>query len=230
MSLITSPSLHPFICLEKIMSKLPLLLAALLASGLSLSVVAETVTETTTTTTTTKKVNGHVVSHHHKARHHKRHHHRRHHHRRHHVRHVKHHAAAGAAAAGAAGTAAATRGQAMRINISQLNNSGENGYATLTPVGNNQTRVDINVQHEFPTANQPAHIHEGTCANLNPAPKYPLNNVRSGKSSTTVNVPLSTLTSGSFAINIHKSASDIKTYVGCGDIAGGGSPAVPANK
>jgi hypothetical protein len=35
---------------------------------------------------------------------------------------------------------------------------------------------------------------------------------------TTIDVPLSTLQSGGFAINGHKSAQDAKTYVFCGNI------------
>ena len=67
---------------------------------------------------------------------------------------------------------------------------------------------------------QPAHIHEGSCAKLDPKPKYGLSNVTDGKSSTTVPVSLDTLTKGGLAINVHKSAEDLKTYVACGDIRG----------
>jgi hypothetical protein len=53
---------------------------------------------------------------------------------------------------------------------------------------------------------------------LNPAPKYPLTNLTNGKSDTVVDVSLSDLMSQSFAINAHKSAQDIATYVSCGNI------------
>jgi hypothetical protein len=44
--------------------------------------------------------------------------------------------------------------------------------------------------------------------------------VTKGKSETTVNVSLDDLKKGNYAINGHKSAQDLKTYVFCGDIKG----------
>jgi hypothetical protein len=64
---------------------------------------------------------------------------------------------------------------------------------------------------------QPVHIHKGTCAQLDPKPAFPLSPVVNGKSETVVNAPLAELEKG-YAINGHKSAQDIKTYVFCGDI------------
>ncbi|MFZ8844362.1 hypothetical protein [Thermoflexus sp.] len=81
---------------------------------------------------------------------------------------------------------------------------------------------------------QPAHIHEGTCANLNPKPAFPLTPVRDGKSTTVVNVKLADLLAKPFAINVHKSAQEISVYVSCGEIrtalprTGGETRAVPA--
>ena len=65
---------------------------------------------------------------------------------------------------------------------------------------------------------QPAHIHTGHCAKIGGV-VYPLSNVVSGKSTTTIrNVSLASVETGDFAINIHKSAEDIGTYVSCGEI------------
>ena len=69
---------------------------------------------------------------------------------------------------------------------------------------------------------QPAHIHKGTCAELDPTPLYTLTNVEGGKSETTVNVALDKLTGSDLAINVHKSEPEIKTYVSCGNIGTGG--------
>jgi hypothetical protein len=49
-----------------------------------------------------------------------------------------------------------------------------------------------------------------------------LNDVTNGKSDTTVNASLVSLMNGNSAINVHKSATDIQTYVACGDIPAGG--------
>jgi hypothetical protein len=97
------------------------------------------------------------------------------------------------------------------------NGSGQNGTATLTQQGANVV-VTISLA-KGSAVPQPAHIHEGPCAKLNPAPKYPLSNVVNGKSTTTIkNMKLSALQSGGYAINVHKSAAAIATYTSCGDI------------
>ena len=123
---------------------------------------------------------------------------------------------------------AADPNASVTIKMAAQNNSNETGTATLTQAGKNvQVTIDLS---NAPAAAQPAHIHPGTCAKLNPAPKYPLSNVVNGKSTTTLkNVNLGDLTSGAFAINVHKSTSDLATYVSCGDIPaaspGGAMPA-----
>lgn len=87
----------------------------------------------------------------------------------------------------------------------------------------------------------PAHIHDGSCATLG-AVKYPLADVALAPvadanatpisqpammhadeiltSVTTVDVALSDLLAGTYAINIHESAQNIQNYVACGDIVG----------
>src|SRR5690242_20863312 len=61
------------------------------------------------------------------------------------------------------------------ITLNEQNGSGENGGATLTGT-DTQLTVSIEVSNG-PSTPQPAHIHRGTCANLDPTPLYPLNNV-----------------------------------------------------
>jgi hypothetical protein len=106
---------------------------------------------------------------------------------------------------------------AVTIDLKPQHSSGESGTATLEQKGDN---VVVTVKMKNPTsASQPIHIHPGTCANLNPKPKYPLKNVVNGKSTTTLSgMKLSKLETGDFAINVHKSAADIKDYVACGNI------------
>jgi hypothetical protein len=97
------------------------------------------------------------------------------------------------------------------------NGSGEDGTATITASGANAVTVVVKLSNGTSVA-QPAHIHVGSCANLDPTPKYPLTNVENGESTTTVNVALADLTTGGFAIIVHKSAAEVSTYVSCGDI------------
>jgi hypothetical protein len=105
----------------------------------------------------------------------------------------------------------------LTIPLKPLNGSGESGTATLTdtPAG---LKVVLSLKGA-PAAPQPAHIHNGSCAKLDPQPKYPLSNVVAGKSTTIVKgITISQLL-GKTAVNVHKSLTDIPTYVACGDIA-----------
>ena len=111
----------------------------------------------------------------------------------------------------------ASAGSSVSISLHAQNGSNENGRATLTQHGADIV-VTISVTNGTATP-QPAHIHQGTCAKLNPAPRYPLSNVVNGRSMTTLkSMTLASLETGGFAINIHKSAADLPHYVSCGDI------------
>lgn len=120
-------------------------------------------------------------------------------------------------AAGGKMTNSMMGGKSVTVTMTAQNNSNENGTATLTQKRSG-VQVVVNLKNA-PAAAQPVHIHAGTCANLNPVPKYPLSNLVNGKSTTLVKgVSLSSLSGGKFAINAHKSTNDIKTYVSCGNI------------
>jgi hypothetical protein len=101
--------------------------------------------------------------------------------------------------------------------LAAQNGSGELGTVTLTAVGE-KTRVDVALAGAPTDVAQPAHIHEGSCAKLDPKPKYPLTTVMDGTSTTTVDVPLDKLVAGGLAVNVHKSTKDIPTYVACGEL------------
>jgi hypothetical protein len=105
----------------------------------------------------------------------------------------------------------------MTVSMGEQNGSTQSGEATLTAVGDSTTHVVISIGSGGETP-QPAHIHKGSCAELDPTPEHPLENVVDGESSTHLNVSLDELRDGEFAINVHKSAAELKTYVACGDI------------
>ncbi len=105
----------------------------------------------------------------------------------------------------------------ITIQMKALNGSGEDGTAVITPKGDADVMVVLNLTGA-PSDAQPVHIHKGTCDNLDPKPLYPLTNVVNGNSETEVMVPMSELEKGQYAINVHKSAADISTYVSCGNI------------
>lgn len=107
----------------------------------------------------------------------------------------------------------------VTVKLEALNNSGQNGTATLTPQGN-MTKVVIEIPNAPTDIAQPAHIHLGTCNKLDKAPKWNLEAVKGGRSTTTVPVSLETILKDKTAINIHKSAAEAQIYVSCGNIIG----------
>jgi hypothetical protein len=110
-------------------------------------------------------------------------------------------------------------GMSHTFKISAQNGSGENGTAKLTQHGN---ALLVKLAITGGSGPQPAHIHKGTCANLDPKPTYPLETITGGTSTTTLKgVKLSQLMSGTYAINVHKSTTDLKDYVACGDLSAG---------
>lgn len=108
-------------------------------------------------------------------------------------------------------------GSPVTVTMKAQNNSGESGTTTLTSQ-DGKTRVVINLTGAPAGVAQPAHIHKGTCANLDPKPAFPLTNVMDGKSTTTVDVSLDALMKEQFAVNVHKSGAEAAVYVSCGEI------------
>ncbi len=103
------------------------------------------------------------------------------------------------------------------VTLTTLNASGVSGTVTLVELGEGRTQVEIRVE---PGANpdMPAHIHPGSCDDLIPQPKHPLENVVNGVSMTVVQATVAELTAGSLAVNLHKSNEDLRTYTACADL------------
>src|SRR6476661_8337816 len=110
------------------------------------------------------------------------------------------------------------QGKVVRVSLIDENGSGEDGAAQLTDMGDGTTKVELIMLNAPEGAVQPSHIHKGSCANLDPNPAYPLNDVKEGKSTTVVKVPLADLTKEKYAINVHKSAAEATVYVSCGNL------------
>ena len=110
-----------------------------------------------------------------------------------------------------------TAPKSITIPMKALNNSTEDGVATLTQVGKD-IRITIELKNA-PAADQPTHIHAGTCASINPSPEFPLEFTSSGKSTSLLKgETIDFLLSHPYAINIHRSTGDLATYVSCGNI------------
>ena len=128
-----------------------------------------------------------------------------------------------AAACGSGSGSESSGSGTVTVNLAEQNDSSESGTATLTAKGD-KTKVVLDVQSPSATMGsetQPAHIHKGSCAKLDPTPAYALADVKDGTSTSTVDVKVDDLRNGAFAINVHKSAAEIQTYVACGDISTG---------
>jgi len=110
------------------------------------------------------------------------------------------------------------QGKVVRVTLIDENGSGEDGSAQLTDQGNGTTKVELIMINAPEGADQPAHIHKGTCTTLDPNPAYPLNDVKEGKSTTVVNVSLDDLQKAKYAINVHKSPTEATVYVSCGNL------------
>jgi Cu/Zn superoxide dismutase len=109
--------------------------------------------------------------------------------------------------------------QSLTLTLNGQNNSGITGTATLTDLGDGKTRVAIQVGGAG-TGPQPAHIHAGSCAQLDPTPAFTLSNVTDGSSTTDVDATLQQLTANPYAVHMHKSPDELTVYVACADIAG----------
>jgi opacity protein-like surface antigen len=126
----------------------------------------------------------------------------------------------GAALAGmlAAAASAADAPTTLTVKMVAQNDSGENGTATLTQVADG-VRVAVKLDGAPKDVPQPTHIHVGNCGHINKAPEYPLANTVNGEGVFTVKgVQLADLLKGTYAINVHKSGTEIATYVSCGNI------------
>ncbi len=116
--------------------------------------------------------------------------------------------------------AAAADGDTLEVELNGLNDYDFNGTAVITEE-NGAVTVEIEVSGEDVVGGHPVHIHLGTCNELDPNPTYSLADIDADGLSTTLvdGVTLDDLLAEPYAINAHLSATDIPTYVSCGNIA-----------
>jgi cysteine sulfinate desulfinase/cysteine desulfurase-like protein len=107
--------------------------------------------------------------------------------------------------------------ETITVELSEQSGSGQSGTATLAAAGEVSTTVVVELSNA-PEDPQPAHIHAGTCEQLDPTPAYALANVENGRSRTTLPVALDELRNAELVINVHESVAEIATYSACGAI------------
>lgn len=128
-------------------------------------------------------------------------------------------AAATAAAPTTAATSAPSANQ-VTLTLGPGRDATQPGKVTLEAQGD-KTQVTLDMSGSTPGVAQPAHVHEGACPGVG-AVKYPLTNVVDGKSVTVVDASLADLLKGDFAINVHKSTTEVGIYVACAAVAEAG--------
>jgi len=112
---------------------------------------------------------------------------------------------------------AAAQSNALTLTLSPQNGSGISGTATLTDMGNGKTHVVMQASGAG-AGPQPAHIHPGSCDQLDPTPAFTLSSVVNGMSTTDVDASLQQLLDGKYAVHMHKSQDELTVYVACADI------------
>jgi hypothetical protein len=124
----------------------------------------------------------------------------------------------GAAIVAIASAAASAYPSSVTVKLYAQNRPGETGTATFKQIAGGVTIVVEMAGGQNGT--QPIHIHTGTCAKLNPVPKYHLADIVHGSSTTTISgITLGDLLEGKYVIDVHEGSADITTYVACAAIA-----------
>ncbi len=122
---------------------------------------------------------------------------------------------------GVGATIAAQEGSEVMFNMMEQNNSGQSGTVTFRELSEG-TEVIIELDNSPADVEQPAHFHAGSCADLDPEPLAPLQDVVDGVSenliSATINEVFEIAGQVGLAINVHKSYEEAEVYVSCGDI------------
>jgi hypothetical protein len=122
----------------------------------------------------------------------------------------------------ACATRAGTETTAWTADISAMGGAGHSGSATAVPMDGG-THVTVNLRGGSSGGVHPWHVHAGVCESdgpiVGPADAYPaLRPDAQGDSTADVHLDIALDPDGSYYINIHQSASELDTIVGCGEL------------
>lgn len=107
--------------------------------------------------------------------------------------------------------------ESVTLTLQEQNDSGITGEVELSPTSEGQLEVEIELDGSE-GGPHPAHIHRGSCAELDPTPEFPLEDVVDGRSETTLDISLGDLVLDEYAVNVHESAENADVYVACADV------------
>jgi hypothetical protein len=87
-----------------------------------------------------------------------------------------------------------------------------------------RTRAFVEISNAVPGGRHPWHVHRGQCGSdqgiLGPADAYkPLKVESNGRASSTAVLPIAHPRTGGFFVNVHASARNMATIIGCGNLA-----------
>ena len=94
------------------------------------------------------------------------------------------------------------------LELVEQNDSGISGEVQLSPTSEGQLEVEIELDGSE-GGPHPAHIHRGSCDDLDPNPEFPLEDVVDGESETTLDISPTDLVADEYAVNVHESAENI---------------------
>jgi Cu/Zn superoxide dismutase len=139
-------------------------------------------------------------------------------------------AVAAAALSASASTASGDPQNSITIAMHELNNSGQNGTATITDMGG-EVRVTVSVAGEPESASEPSHVHFGRCPKIKAIPAYNVGPILKGKATSVVGLTWTEINSGKYVVMLHESAAALGTYVSCGNIGESAEPlALPTDE
>ena len=86
-----------------------------------------------------------------------------------------------------------------------------------------KTEAEVSIKGATAGAEHPWHVHQGKCGSnggiVGPATAYPVLKVKEdGSAKAEAHLDIAAPTSGEYFVNVHKSASDLKTIVSCGNL------------
>jgi hypothetical protein len=113
-------------------------------------------------------------------------------------------------------TATTVAEQQVVVRLTPVDASGVEGLAIIYPDGE-QTTIALRILGA--SVAEVGAIHAGTCEAFEPLPAYALAIFdETGRSSSTINIQITDLQSGPFAVALHESTAEFGTIVSCGEI------------
>jgi hypothetical protein len=107
--------------------------------------------------------------------------------------------------------------RSVTLELDQIDGSGVSGSVVITEVDATTTLITVDADPAG-HPDMPAHVHPGSCAQLIPQPRFALENIVDGHSSTRVPASFEELTVPGQAINLHESNTALDVYTACVDL------------